>query len=89
MNNPWKDISLSDYERHMALDSVQQLQAMNQMMKGQLKQYYIQSAMILGVAGGIICFPAGLYVMWTNSRLPRMAKSVITLAVCAALVTVL
>ena len=52
MNNPWKDISLSDYERHMALDSVQQLQAMNQMMKGQLNQYYIQSAMILGVAGG-------------------------------------
>ena len=52
MNNPWKDISLSNYERHMALDSVQQLQAMNQMMKGQLNQYYIQSAMILGVAGG-------------------------------------
>ena len=52
MNNPWKDISLSDYERHMALDSVQQLQAMNQMMKGQLNQYDIQSAMILGVAGG-------------------------------------
>lgn len=28
MNNPWKDINLSDYEDHMALDSVQQLQAM-------------------------------------------------------------
>ncbi len=52
MNNPWKDISLSDYESHMALDSVQQLQAMNQMMKGQLNQYDIQSAMILGIAGG-------------------------------------
>ena len=25
MNNPWKDISLSDYENHMAMDSVQQL----------------------------------------------------------------
>ena len=36
MNNPWKDINISDYENHMALDSVQQLQAMNQMMKGQL-----------------------------------------------------
>lgn len=52
MNNPWKDINLSDYESHMALDSVQQLQAMNQMMKGQLNQYDIQSAMILGIAGG-------------------------------------
>ena len=52
MNNPWKEINLSDYENHMALDSVQQLQAMNQMMKGQLNQYDIQSAMILGIAGG-------------------------------------
>lgn len=52
MNNPWKDISLSDYENHMAMDSVQQLQAMNQMMKGQLNQYDVQSAMILGIAGG-------------------------------------
>ena len=52
MNNPWKDINLSDYENHMALDSVQQLQAMNQMMKGQLNQYDIKSAMILGIAGG-------------------------------------
>ena len=52
MNNPWKNISLSIYENHMALDSVQQLQALNQMMKEQLKKYEIQSAMILGVAGG-------------------------------------
>lgn len=52
MNNPWKDIKLSDYESHMALDSVWQLQAMNQMMKGQLNQYDIQSVMILGIAGG-------------------------------------
>ncbi len=52
MNNPWKDINLSDYESHMALDSVWQLQAMNQMMKGQLNKYDIQSVMILGIAGG-------------------------------------
>lgn len=51
-SNPWNDISLSDYENHMALDSVWQLQAMNQMMKGQLNQYDIQSVMILGIAGG-------------------------------------
>lgn len=52
MTNPWKDINLSDYENHMALDSVQQLQAMNQMMKGQLNKYDVHSAMILGIAGG-------------------------------------
>lgn len=52
MNNPWKEINLSDYENHMALDSVWQLQAMNQMMKEQLNQYNIQSVMILGIAGG-------------------------------------
>ena len=52
MSNPWKDINLSDYENHMALDSVKQLQALNQMMKGQLNQYDIQSVMILGIAGG-------------------------------------
>lgn len=52
MNNPWKDINLSDYENHMALNSVQQLQAMNQMMKEQLNQYDIQSVMICGIAGG-------------------------------------
>lgn len=51
-NNPWQNISLSDYENHMALDSVRQLQAMNRMMKGQLNQYDIRSAMILGIAGG-------------------------------------
>lgn len=52
MNNPWEEIELSDYENHMALDSVQQLQALNRMMKGQLNQYNVQSAMILGIAGG-------------------------------------
>lgn len=52
MNNPWEKVKLSDYENHMALDSVRQLQALNQMMKRQLNQYDVQSAMILGIAGG-------------------------------------
>jgi len=52
MNNPWEAISLSDYESHMALDSVWQLQALNQMMKEQLNKYGVQSVMILGIAGG-------------------------------------
>lgn len=52
MKNPWEEISLSDYENHMKLDSVMQLQAMNEMMKGQLEAYSVSSVMILGVAGG-------------------------------------
>ena len=52
MGNPWKEISLSDYESHMSLDSVGQLQALNSAMKKQLSIYPVTSAMILGVAGG-------------------------------------
>jgi len=50
--NPWEEISLSDYENHMKLDSVMQLQNMNQMMKGQFNAYPISSVMVLGIAGG-------------------------------------
>ena len=62
--NPWKEISLSDYENHMSLESVHQLQALNQIMKEQLRIYETLRAyphihvelqgriMILGVAGG-------------------------------------
>lgn len=52
MKNPWEEISLSDYENHMKLDSVMQLQTMNEMMKGQFDTYPVSSVMILGVAGG-------------------------------------
>ncbi len=44
-------IPLSYYENHMKLDSVMQLQTMNQMMKGQFG-YPANSVMILGIAGG-------------------------------------
>lgn len=52
MKNPWEEIPLTDYENHMKLDSVMQLQAMNEMMKGQFDTYPISSVMILGIAGG-------------------------------------
>lgn len=52
MLNPWEEILLDDYESHMQLDSVMQLQAMNKMMKGQLGAYPVSSVMILGIAGG-------------------------------------
>lgn len=52
MRNPWEDIPLDDYEGHMKLDSVMQLQTMNRMMKAQLAVYPVSSVMILGIAGG-------------------------------------
>lgn len=52
MTNPWEEISLSDYENHMKLDSVMQLQALNEMMKNQFDSFPATSAMILGIAGG-------------------------------------
>ena len=52
MANPWEEISLSDYENHMKLASVMQLQNMNQMMKGQFNAYPVSSVMVLGIAGG-------------------------------------
>ena len=30
MDNPWKSVSLSDYENHMKLDTVMQLQVLNE-----------------------------------------------------------
>ena len=51
-NNPWKTISLSDYENHMSLDSVRQLQTMDSLMKQQFEAYPVYTAMVLGVAGG-------------------------------------
>ena len=52
MSNPWENIDLNDYESHMSLESVCQLQALSQMMKKQFDAYDISSVMILGIAGG-------------------------------------
>lgn len=52
MGNPWEEISLSDYENHMRLDSVRQLQSLNRTMKIQLEKFSVSSAMIFGIAGG-------------------------------------
>lgn len=48
MENPWKEISLSDYEQHMCLDSVQQLQVLNAIMKKQLTAYPIRNGFRYG-----------------------------------------
>ncbi len=52
MSNPWEEIKLDDYENHMSLESVYQLQVLNEMMRVQFATYKIESIMILGVAGG-------------------------------------
>ena len=52
MSNPWEEISLSDYENHMSLESVNQLQTMNSIMKKQFSDYPVKTAMVLGIAGG-------------------------------------
>lgn len=52
MLNPWESIELSDYERHMSLKDVGQLQALNALMKEQLFTHKAKSVMILGIAGG-------------------------------------
>lgn len=52
MVNPWKEINLSDYENHMSLDSVKQLQSLNCTMKEQLYDYDVDTVMIMGIAGG-------------------------------------
>lgn len=52
MKNPWEEICLDDYENHMSLNSVLQLQAMNAIMKQQFEAYPVNTVMILGIAGG-------------------------------------
>ena len=52
MTNPWEEISLDDYEKHMSLDSVRQLQALDSIMKEQFSAYPVETAAVLGVAGG-------------------------------------
>ncbi len=52
MDHPWKEIALSDYERHMSQPQVGQLTALDQIMGTQLLSHPVDQAMILGVAGG-------------------------------------
>lgn len=52
MNNPWNNIKLDDYENHMKLDSVQQLQTLHDIMYRQFYCYPASTIMILGIAGG-------------------------------------
>lgn len=52
MQNPWAQIPLSTYEAHMESRSVQQLPALNRLMKKQLELSANGPVMIQGLAGG-------------------------------------
>lgn len=52
MINPWESITLQDYENHMKLNTVKQLQTINMMMREQFYRYSVETIMILGIAGG-------------------------------------
>lgn len=52
MENPWKAVALTDYENHMRMADVYQLQTLNGMMKEQFCSFDAESVMILGIAGG-------------------------------------
>ena len=50
--NPWESIRLDDYEKHMSLESVLQLQVLDEIMGEQFLAYEADTVMILGIAGG-------------------------------------
>ena len=52
MNNPWRDVPLEVYEGHMKLESIAQLQALNEIMSEQIASCRGEILMILGIAGG-------------------------------------
>lgn len=52
MEHPWETIALQDYESHMSLADIGQLQAMNEMMREQCFSCSAETLMILGIAGG-------------------------------------
>lgn len=52
MENPWTSIPLSDYEAHMSLGNVAQLQAMDALMEQQFRLGPAETALVFGVAGG-------------------------------------
>lgn len=50
--NPWEDVMLTDYEAHMSLPQVRQLQILNEIMEKQLTEIRAETVAILGVASG-------------------------------------
>ena len=51
-SNPWLDIPLEDYERHMSHELVGQSTLLNSLTKKYLENIKPESAIFLGIAGG-------------------------------------
>jgi SAM-dependent methyltransferase len=52
MNSPWLDVSLADYEGHMALPGIEQAQLLSDIFSGVLEQFSPRSVAVIGCAGG-------------------------------------
>lgn len=52
MDNPWLNISLDDYENHMAYATVKQLQTLSDLMQDQILDNPSERILIMGIAGG-------------------------------------
>jgi hypothetical protein len=52
MDNPWKHISFSDYERHMSDPAVGQLQVLNSIFREQYATYHPASLTVFGICSG-------------------------------------
>lgn len=55
----------------------------------QRKKHQPRPRNILRALRLIICFPLGLYVMWTEARWPRLVKTAVSAAAAALLVAIL
>lgn len=53
--HPWKEITLDDYESHMKLDKVKQLQTLEDMMKDQFHRYPISTTIIMELREVMAC----------------------------------
>lgn len=52
MTHPWTEVPLSDYEAHMGLADVRQLQQLDSIMREQFSDFPSATVLILGIAGG-------------------------------------
>jgi hypothetical protein len=52
LNNPWPEISVSDYETHMSHPAVRQLQVINSMFRSQYEDYLPDKLLCIGIGTG-------------------------------------
>ena len=52
MSNPWEKVPLTDYEAHMKMDDVFQMQILCDLTQKQLFKWHVETVALLGIAGG-------------------------------------